>query len=295
MGNQIRQPQIQGLVRIAGNGLLAVAISLSVVVNAGAVQDPQLSQQPKNQQTSPIKKSKQPARTLSEQEISEARELLDQLGYWINLDVMGNDVSLRHALIAFQKIESRERTGVLTIEELEALRVAQRPQALETGYPHIEIDLHRQVLFVIDVAGVPLRILPISSGSGEFFTEGGVTRQAVTPTGRFKVYRKIEGWRKSPLGLLYYPNYFYGGVAIHGNPSVPAHPASHGCIRIPMFASREFSEIATIGMVVIVYDSDPLAEADAAETAVASVRKNDQRFTLYLKTASAIRARKNSK
>jgi L,D-transpeptidase catalytic domain len=275
MGNQIRQLQIQGLVRIAGHGLLAVAISLSVVVNAGAVQDPQLSQQPKNQQTSPIKKSKQPTRTLSVQEISEARELLDQLGYWINLDVMGNDVSLRHALIAFQKIESRERTGVLTIEELEALRVAQRPQALETGYPHIEIDLHRQVLFVIDVAGVPLRILPISSGSGEFFTEGGVTRQAVTPTGRFKVYRKIEGWRKSPLGLLYYPNYFYGGVAIHGNPSVPAHPASHGCIRIPMFASREFSEIATIGMVVIVYDSDPLAEADVAGTAVASMRKNN--------------------
>jgi len=295
MGNQIRQLQIQGLVRIAGHGLLAVAISLSVVVNAGAVQDPQLSQQPKNQQTSPVKKSKQPARTLSEQEISEARELLDQLGYWINLDVIGNDVSLRHALIAFQKIESRERTGVLTIEELEALRVAQRPQALETGYPHIEIDLHRQVLFVIDVAGVPLRILPISSGSGEFFTEGGVTRQAVTPTGSFKVYRKIEDWRKSPLGLLYYPNYINGGIAIHGNPSVPAHPASHGCIRIPMFASREFSEIATIGMVVIVYDSDPLAEADAAETAVASVRKNDQRFTLYIKTASSIRARKNSK
>jgi hypothetical protein len=295
VGNQIRQLQIQGLVRIAGHGLLAVTISLSVVVNAGAVQDPQLSHQPKNQQTSPIKKSKQPARTLSEQEILEARELLDQLGYWINMDVMGNDVSLRHALIAFQKIEGRERSGVLTIEELDALRVAQTPQALETGYPHIEIDLHRQVLFVIDGAGVPLRILPISSGSGEFFTEGGVTRQAVTPTGRFKVYRKIEGWRKSPLGLLYYPNYFYGGVAIHGNPSVPAHPASHGCIRIPMFASREFSEIATIGMVVIVYDSDPLAEADAVETAVASVRKNDQRFTLYLKTASSIRARKNSK
>jgi lipoprotein-anchoring transpeptidase ErfK/SrfK len=120
-------------------------------------------------------------------------------------------------------------------------------------------------LFVVEVAGVPLRILPISSGSGEFFTEGGVTRQAITPTGRFKIYRKIEGWRKSPLGLLYYPNYIYGGIAIHGNPSVPTNPASHGCIRIPMFASREISEIATIGMVVIVYDSDPLADVDTAE------------------------------
>jgi lipoprotein-anchoring transpeptidase ErfK/SrfK len=256
MGNQLRKLQVQGLIRITGRGLLALAVALFGVVIAGAVQD---------RQTSPVKKTKQSAQTLSQQEILEARELLDQLGYWVNLDVTGNDVSLRHALIAFQKIEGRERTGALTIEELEALRAAQRPQVLETGYPHIEIALHRQVLFVVDVAGVPLRILPISSGSGEFFTEGGVTRQAVTPTGRFKVYRKIEGWRKSPLGLLYYPNYIYGGVAIHGSPSVPAHPASHGCIRIPMFASREFSEIATIGMVVMIYDSEPLAETAAAE------------------------------
>jgi len=256
MRDQIQQLTLQSLIRIAGRRLLTLAFALSIIVNAGSAQ---------NQQTSLVKITKQPWQTLSEQEISEAREHLDQLGYWVNVDVTGNDVSLRHALIAFQKIEGRERTGVLTLQELVALRVAQIPQVLETGYPHIEIDLHRQVLFVVDVAGVPLRILPISSGSGEFFTEGGVTRQAITPTGRFKVYRKIEGWRKSPLGLLYYPNYIYDGIAIHGNPSVPVRPASHGCIRIPMFASREFSEIATIGMVVIVYDSEPLAETDGAE------------------------------
>jgi len=265
MRNQIQQSRIKGMTRIAGRGLLAATFALSVVVNAGVVQNPQPARQSINQQIPPFNKTKRPARTVSEQEILEARELLDQLGYWVNEDVTGNDVSLRHALIAFQKIEGRVRTGVLTIKELDALRVAQIPQVLETGYPHVEIDLHRQVLFVVDVAGVPLRILPISSGSGEFFTEGGVTRQAVTPTGRFKVYRKIEGWRKSPLGLLYYPNYIYDGIAIHGNPSVPVRPASHGCIRIPMFASREFSEIATVGMVVIVYDSAPLAEADPAE------------------------------
>jgi len=238
-----------------------VAFAVSFIAYAGASRH---DLQSSDQQGSPVKKSKQPARTLSASEISEVRKLLDQLGYWVDLDAKRNDASLRHALIAFQKIEGRKRTGVLTREELEALRVTQRPRTLETGYPHIEVDLHRQVLFVVDVAGVPLRVLPISSGSGEFFTEGGETRQAITPTGRFKVNRKIEGWRKSPLGSLYYPNYFYYGVAIHGNPSVPARPASHGCIRIPMFAAREFSEIATIDMVVIVYDSDPLAEADAA-------------------------------
>jgi len=262
MRNQIRQLQFQGLIRTTWRGFLALTFALSVIVNAGAARP---GQQSKDQQSPPVKKSKQRARTLSASEISEAIELLNQLGYWVNLDAKGNDASVRHALIAFQKIEGRKRAGVLTIEELEALRVAQRPQVLETGYPHIEIDLHRQVLFVVDVSGVPLRILPISSASGEFFTEGGDTRQAITPTGRFKVYRKIEGWRKSPLGSLYYPNYIHYGIAIHGNPSVPAHPASHGCVRIPMFAAREFSKIAAIDMVVIVYDSDPLAETGATE------------------------------
>jgi N-acetylmuramoyl-L-alanine amidase len=264
MGNQIQQLPFYSLIRIAGRNFLAAAFALSVIVTvtAGAARH---GRQSDDQQSSPVKKSRQPARTLSASEMSEARELLNQLGYWVDPESKRNGVSLRHALIAFQKIEGRKRTGVLTREELEALRVAREPRSLETGYPHIEVDLHRQVLFAVDVAGVPLRILPISSGSGEFFTEGGETRQAITPTGRFKIYRKIDGWRKSPLGSLYYPNYFYYGVAIHGNPSVPSRPASHGCIRIPMFAAREFNEIATIGMVVIVYDSDPLAEAGAAE------------------------------
>jgi len=261
MGNQIQQSPFYSLIRIAGRNFSVVAFALSVIVTAGAARH---GRQSNDQQSSPVKKPRKPARTLSASEISEARELLNQLGYWVDPDAKGNDASLRHALIAFQKIEGRNRTGVLTREELEALRVAREPRSLETGYPHIEVDLHRQVLFVVDVAGAPLRILPISSGSGEFFTEGGETRQAITPTGRFKIYRKIDGWRKSPLGSLYYPNYFYYGVAIHGNPSVPSRPASHGCIRIPMFAAREFNEIATVGMVVIVYDSDPLAEADAA-------------------------------
>ncbi|HEY7181379.1 MAG TPA: L,D-transpeptidase family protein [Blastocatellia bacterium] len=262
MGNQIQQSQIRGSIRIAGRGLLAAAFALLVVANAGVAQPGRQSpdRQSEDQQSSPAPKSKRQARTLSGREISEARELLNQLGYWVTLGAKGNDASLRQALIAFQKIEGRNPTGVWTVDELEALRGAQKPRAFETGYPHIEVDLHRQVLFIVDAHGVDLRILPISSASGEFFTQGGDTRQAITPTGRFKVYHKVEGWRKSPLGLLYYPNYIHYGIAIHGNPSVPTRPASHGCIRIPMFAAREFSKIASIGMVVIVYDTDPLAE-----------------------------------
>ena len=50
-----------------------------------------------------------------------------------------------------------------------------------------------------------------------------------------------------------------GGIAIHGNPSVPAEPASHGCIRIPMFAAEEFSKMTPIGTQVLVYDGSAQA------------------------------------
>lgn len=210
------------------------------------------------QQTKPTKPSQKSAvqQSLSDEEIVEIRRLLDSLGYWLDMKAMGTDASLRHALVAFQKIEGRKTTGIPTMEELQALRSARTPAARESGYPHIEVDLSKQVLFAVECGNVPLRILPISSGSGELFTEGGVTRRAITPTGRFKVQWKINGWRKSPLGLLYYPSYIYGGIAIHGNPLVPTTPASHGCIRIPMFAAKEFSELAVIGMDVIVYDDN---------------------------------------
>lgn len=188
------------------------------------------------------------------EDITTARELLTSLGYWLNVEAFGFDASLRHALIAFQKIEGRQRTGKLTKTELSALQAAHKPTPVESGDQHIEVDLQRQVLFIVESNGEVSHILPVSSGSGQLYTQDGVTHQAVTPLGRFKIQRKILGWRKSPLGLLYYPNYIHGGVAIHGNPAVPVFPASHGCIRIPMFASQEFSAIAIVGMAVLVHD-----------------------------------------
>ena len=247
---------------------LTITLFKSGVVVASAwprmqnrVSDKPPPQQSQNPKTAPAKKGPV-AEDLSDAEISDARRLLDQLGYWVSLEATGNDISLHHAITAFQKVEGRERTGILTREELEVLRSARMPQPLESEYPHVEIDLDQQVLLVIDGMGAAPRILSISSGSGKLFTEGGWTRRAITPTGRFEVHRKIEGWRKSPLGSLYYPNYIYAGIAIHGNPLVPPYPASHGCIRIPMFAAKEFSAIAKMGMVVIVYDNNPLSETE---------------------------------
>jgi peptidoglycan hydrolase-like protein with peptidoglycan-binding domain len=189
--------------------------------------------------------------------MSEAQQRLSDLGYWIGkVDGKWGEAS-RHGLIAFQKVERRKRTGRLTIDELLALRIATRPAPRERAFAHFEVDLHRQVLFEVEADGTVSKILPVSTGNGKPFKIEGETDIAVTPLGRFRVYRKLDGWRKSPLGLLYYPSYIVGGIAIHGNPSVPAQPASHGCIRIPMFAAEEFSNLMPIGTQVIVYDGPP--------------------------------------
>lgn len=187
-------------------------------------------------------------------QIVEAEQLLAALGYWAGPIDNRFDLASRHALIAFQKLEGRPRNGTLTREELVALRGAKPPQPQHLNFAHVEVDLKHQVLFFVNEDNVVSSILPISSGNGKTYMDHGQVHRAVTPTGSFRVIRKISGWRRSTLGLLYYPNYIHEGTAIHGSLSVPTYPASHGCVRIPMFAAREFSKLTPVGISVILYN-----------------------------------------
>jgi peptidoglycan hydrolase-like protein with peptidoglycan-binding domain len=183
----------------------------------------------------------------------EAERRLSELGYWTGPVDGLFDRATRSALVAFQKWEGRPITGQLTLDELEAILTSALPQAREVGYEHVEVDLDRQVLLLVNDQG-GVRVLPISSGSGKPFVEDGQMSVAYTPRGRFVVYDKTVGWEKGYLGSMYYSNYISGGVAIHGSPNVPSRPASHGCIRIPMFAAREMSRLLRLGTIVLVYD-----------------------------------------
>ena len=191
---------------------------------------------------------------LTQAEILEAEQLLNNLSYWTGpIDGTFDDAS-RHALIAFQKVELRKRSGSLTRAELEALRSADRPEARDDAYAHVEVDLSRQVLMVVDEIGVVTKVLPVCTGNEKLYKDRGQTKRAHTPRGRFVVTRKINGLRISSLGALYYPNYIVNGIAIHGSPSVLTRPASHGCIRIPMFAAKAFHDMTPVGTIVVVYD-----------------------------------------
>lgn len=263
---------MQTRTRISSTQFLTLAKRLfTVVVLVGAIASTEALALEKaatrKKVASKTRKAATKARALPVAAVQEAEQMLADLGYWTGPVDGKMDEASRHALIAFQKVERRTPTGRLTDEELAAIREAGRPAAREKGFSHVEVDLRRQVLFMVDASGQVSRVLPVSSGNGQEFTSEGWTRRAITPTGRFKVHRKVEGWRKAPLGRIYYPNYFLDGVAIHGYPSVPTRAASHGCVRIPMFAAIEFSEMVPVGTWVIVYDGAPARTIDRDDPA----------------------------
>ena len=185
----------------------------------------------------------------------EIEQRLDDLGYWITKVDGKRDDSTRQAIIAFQKVERRKRTGVLSASDMELLQNASRPTPkYASGPAHVEVDIGRQVLFYVGDDGVVQKVISVSTGNEQKYFDDNKWQVAHTTRGNFKVQWKYNGERKASLGTLYYPSYFNGGIAVHGSPSIPPYPASHGCVRIPRFADKALFRIMPVGMAVNVYD-----------------------------------------
>ncbi|MSV68945.1 MAG: L,D-transpeptidase family protein [Actinobacteria bacterium] len=120
-----------------------------------------------------------------------------------------------------------------------------------------EIDITKQVMTLYIDRQVRL-ITTISTGSGKnycytpFYKTVRVCENANTPEGRFAYTYFVNAWHRSPLGQLYKPFYFNGGIAVHGYPDVPVRPASHGCTRIPMRVADYWSTLVAKGDAVYV-------------------------------------------
>jgi hypothetical protein len=177
----------------------------------------------------------------------EAEQRLSNLGYWTG-PVDGNfDSASKHALTAFQKVEGRERTGKLTPVELQVLRTAVKPVPRDIDTAHVEIDIRRQVLFIVSDDGSITHILPVCTGNEKLYMDHGQIHQAHTPRGEFRVLRKIAGWRLSSLGLLYYPSYIREGVAIHGSPAMSGVPRQSRMYSYTDVCSEGVQSVGTCG------------------------------------------------
>jgi lipoprotein-anchoring transpeptidase ErfK/SrfK len=191
----------------------------------------------------------------SEPAVLGLQQRLSDLGYWLGA-VDGNFGQLtRQAVMAFQKAEGLTRDGIAGPQTRQQLQKASRPQPRTPEGDRIEVDLARQLLLVVRGGRVQWAF-NTSTGNGEAYDRpSGGTGVARTPRGEFEIERQIDGVRRAELGVLYRPKYFRGGIAVHGSGSIPAQPASHGCVRVSNAAMDLLwaGDVATIGTEVTVY------------------------------------------
>jgi PKD repeat protein len=142
------------------------------------------------------------------------------------------------AVFAFQKVNGLARTGRVTPALWRRLQSAHAPRPRYRYGHHIEVDKSKQVLFEVNHGRV-VRIVHVSTGA-----------TGNTPVGLWHIYSKVPG--TLPTGM-FDSNFFLRGFAIHGYPSVPTYPASHGCIRTPIWAAPILFASSYYGEPIYIY------------------------------------------
>ena len=123
------------------------------------------------------------------------------------------------AVLAFRKANGLPWRTTMDAGAWRALERAHTPWPRHGYGDHVEVSKTRQLLMLVRGGQVQL-VAHVSTGA-----------TGNTPVGVWHVYRKVVGWD----WVLWYPSYFLRGFAIHGYPDVPSYPASHGCVRVPMW------------------------------------------------------------
>ncbi len=250
-------------------------------------------------------------------EVQTLQQRLQDLGFQPGpIDGQFGDLT-RMAVWAYQKLIMNvpfdQPDGVVTPDMWLSL---QDPLPLHARRPdagkHVEVYLQKQAVVVFD-GDTPVFISHASSGElaapGNDFNKGaewsaevtidpgelgnetgtepikkGVIGNAWTPSGVYTVDRKVEGKRESRLGGMLNPVYFNYGIAIHGAYTVPLHPASHGCIRIPNAISATFFNLVDRGEQVFVFDD--IKEPEQYGSPPGFFDRNDPNYTTTTSTTT---------
>jgi lipoprotein-anchoring transpeptidase ErfK/SrfK len=144
----------------------------------------------------------------------------------------------RDAVVAFQKLHGLPRTGVVDARFWRLVTRASVPRARYPYGDHVEVSKPLQVLFVVRNGEVVL-VSHVSTGA-----------TGNTPVGRWHVYSKTPGWL--PDGM-FDSSFFLRGFAVHGYPSVPFYPASHGCVRLPVWLAPRIYALLPYGAAIYIY------------------------------------------
>ncbi|HLY05126.1 MAG TPA: L,D-transpeptidase [Rhizomicrobium sp.] len=83
-----------------------------------------------------------------------------------------------------------------------------------------------------------------------------------TPTGVFTILQKKKDHRSSLYNnapMPFMQRLTWDGIALHAG-HLPGHPASHGCVRLPLAFSEALFAATTTGMTVVITDEKPATQ-----------------------------------
>jgi peptidoglycan hydrolase-like protein with peptidoglycan-binding domain len=161
-----------------------------------------------------------------------------------------------HAVVAFQGWSHLARDGIVGPLTRSALTRARRPIPWSTA-TGIEIHIAEQVLLMVR-NGTVQRAIHVSTGA----------RGTPTPLGHYRIYlRDPMSWSYQFHTWMPLAQYFYRGYAIHQYASVPAYPASHGCVRLPATEARAVWQFSRVGMRVWTRGASSVSARANAEAA----------------------------
>lgn len=165
-------------------------------------------------------------------------------GYWHSGSDGVYGQTTQQAVMAVQKMHGLERDGICGSQTWSVVNRLSRPRGRTTSGSAIEVDLSKQVMIFV-VSGQTRWVMNTSTGKAGWRT----------PPGRFSIFRSVNRMDNGPLGALWRPRYFNRGIALHGSPSIPGYPASHGCTRLSNAAVNYVwsANLAPIGRRVWVY------------------------------------------
>lgn len=237
--------------------LLILAVTACGVANTSAPPPPRTSSpgtptasvSPPSASPSPLRTSRTLTPGMSGTDVRQLQRQLASLHYDPGPADGRFGPDTQEAVWAFQAVQGIAVTGNVGPVTRQALAHPRDPAALvpDGGNLRIEINLARAVL-VLYRAGQVALISHVSTGGGYYYcSPAGGCSYAVTPTGDFATTAFMPGWVTVPLGQMYNPVFFIGtAYAIHGAPSVPLQPASHGCVRIPMHIAEFFYRLVPV-------------------------------------------------
>jgi hypothetical protein len=155
------------------------------------------------------------------------------------------DYRTSQALMAFQAWNGLSRDGVAGAQTRKKLAAASvpTPRPVNASGHYVEVYRSLGVALCID-NGTLVRAVHCSTGRTGLETTAG----------SWSVYLKsTRFWSQKYSSWMPYASFFHDGEGLHGYGDVPAYPASHGCVRLPMPEAPWVYQFAYMGSRVFVF------------------------------------------